>query len=253
MNEINYETRLHDIERFYSLLDEQEIKVRGKRTLANCDGKMIWSKRGVYFFFEIGENRTESGKGPRVVRIGTHALKIGGKQTLWDRLRTHRGLINGRYPGGGNHRGSVFRLHVGTAIIDRDKLTGLSIEKWGVEKNEAKDVRNLEYPIERAVSNHIGKMPFLWVKVDDPAGPDSDRKIIESNAIALLSNFNAITKPIDPPSNNWLGKKAKSEKIRLSGLWNSDHVDKIYDATFLDLLEKYIKKILNLYYKDFIL
>ena len=89
----------------------------GKRTLARSSGRMDWPYRGVYFFFENGEMRSGSGRGPRVVRVGTHGLKIGTKSSLWTRLRTHRGATAS---GRGNHRGSIFRLLVGEALARRE-------------------------------------------------------------------------------------------------------------------------------------
>ena len=79
-------------------------------------------------------------------------------------------------------------------------------------------------------------MPFLWFAIDDVAGPQSDRGVIERNAIALLSNYN---KPaIDPPSTEWLGHHCDRERVRLSGLWNNRHVDEEYDSQFLTLIER---------------
>jgi hypothetical protein len=106
--------RLQGLVTFYSLLDELGNKVGGARTLASCRGRMQWPARGVYFFHETGENRADTGEGSRVVRVGTHALKEGRSTTLWDRLSAHRGKLRS---GGGNHRGSIFRLIVGTALI----------------------------------------------------------------------------------------------------------------------------------------
>jgi hypothetical protein len=37
----------------------------------------------VYFFRESSEDRSDTGEGPRVVRVGTHALKAGARTTLW--------------------------------------------------------------------------------------------------------------------------------------------------------------------------
>jgi len=109
------------VDRSYEILRDLEDRLGGCRRLSECDGKMDWPKRGVYFFFEIGEERT-TGRGLRVVRVGTHALKRGSRPTLWDRLRAHRGTLKGRHAGGGNHRGSIFRLHVGTAILRKKEL-----------------------------------------------------------------------------------------------------------------------------------
>jgi len=55
---------------------------------------------------------TGTSDGNRVVRVGTHGLKTGSTSTLWGRVHQHRDTREG----GGNHRGSVFRLHVGQAL-----------------------------------------------------------------------------------------------------------------------------------------
>ena len=71
--------------RFYEILADLEERVGGKERLADCHGRMGWPKRGVYFFFEDGEERTDSGVGLRVARVGTHALSDRSKATLWNR------------------------------------------------------------------------------------------------------------------------------------------------------------------------
>ncbi len=123
--------RLHDVQRFYALLALLEERWGGKRLLAEAHGGLVWPKRGVYFFFEPFEERTTSGSGLRVTRVGTHGLKAGSRSTLWKRLRQHRGTLRGKYAGGGNHRGSVFRLHVGTALIHKGIWTEEVCGQWG--------------------------------------------------------------------------------------------------------------------------
>ena len=232
--------RLEDLDQFYILLLKLEKILNGKRRLNNCTGKMNWPKKGVYFFFEPQEMRAD-GITSRVVRVGTHALKVKSKSTVWNRLRQHRGNLKGSMSGGGNHRGSVFRLHVGTAIIQRQHLVK-EYSSWGVGSSANKDVREKEYPIEKLVSEYIGKKPFLWLSILDEAGPNSMRGYIERNSIALLSNYGKINtdEAIDPPSKDWLGFDAVSEKIRASGLWNSNHVSEDYSPEFLIRLEDYI-------------
>ena len=83
--------RIEDMARFYRALRGLEERIGGPRRLAQCDGGAGWPERGVYIFFEHGELRNGSGAGPRVVRVGTHALKSGGGASLWSRLRGHRG------------------------------------------------------------------------------------------------------------------------------------------------------------------
>jgi hypothetical protein len=178
--------------------------------------------------------------------VGTHALKSGSKSTLWGRLSQHQGTIGGNHPGGGNHRGSIFRLHVGCALIAKKQLTERGVETWSVGSSAPKDVREAEVWIEKAVSVHIRSMPFLWLEIDDPPGPESIRGYIEKNAIALLSNYPHVGTPkesshcIDPPSAEWIGRWASSNRIASSGLWNSNHVDEDYDPNSLDILESLI-------------
>lgn len=93
--------REEDIRRLYEILKMVEVRQGAIRTLPESASRDC-PLRGVYFFFEPGERRSGSGEGPRVVRVGTHALKPGSKTKLWTRLSQHRGALRS---GGGNHRG----------------------------------------------------------------------------------------------------------------------------------------------------
>lgn len=240
----DFSQRLTDIRHFYDLIEQLEAKCGSKRLLNGCHGKMHWPKRGVYFFFEAGEVRTTSGNGLRVVRVGTHSIdKLDNQQTLWDRLRTHRGPLTGKYANGGNHRASVFRRHVGYAIITRDLVTETA-DKWGQGNSAPEFVRRKEHLIELAVSQHIRTMPFLWLPINDAPGPGSLRNYIERNAIAMLSNYLRCESRIDEPSEYWLGIWAKSDYVRCSGMWNVDHVNENYDPNFLDLMADIIQNIM---------
>ena len=203
--------------------------------MSECDGRMDWPRRGVYFFHEPGEVRREIGTGLRIVRVGTHALITGGEATLWGRLRQHKGRNRSI---GGNHRGSVFRKLLGTALIYRD---GHNYPTWGRGSKASKDIRMAETPLEGIVSEVIGAMPFLWLEIDDEPGPTSMRGYIERNSIALLSNYGK--EHIDPPSNRWLGFFSGSDRIKSSGLWNRDHVNIQYDPTFLDEMGRLVARI----------
>ena len=219
---------------FYELLTQLERKVCGARRLSECNGRMRWPQQGVYFFREAGENRTDTGDCPRVVRVGTHALRAGAGTKLWGRLSQHRGTVN---PLGGNHRGSIFRLIIGAALIERN---GYSYPTWGHGNSAPRETTEGERPLEREVSAVIGAMSFLWLAVNDDPGPYSLRGYIERNAIALLSNYERA--PIDPPSSEWLGHYSDREKVRQSGLWNNNHVDESYDPAFLDTLQQLIER-----------
>lgn len=224
--------RLDHLRRFYASLAKLEERLGGARRLSSCSGRMEWPVRGIYFFMEEGEVHTETGDGPRIVRVGTHALKAGSKTKLWTRLKQHKGTVRS---GGGNHRGSIFRKIVGAALIQKEDL---EYPTWGKGDSAPREIRKREQPLERKVSTMIGDMPYLWLAIEDEPGPDSRRGYIERNAIALLSNFGK--HPIDPPSPSWLGRLCDREKVRNSGLWNSNHVDEDYDPRFLDILKHLI-------------
>ena len=227
--------RVVEINHFYEILQELENRTGGKLELQNCNGKMKWPTRGVYFFFEPGENRDKTSE-PRVVRIGTHALKFNSKTTLWNRLRQHRGSADQR----GNHRGSIFRCHIGTAIINKEKLQN-KFPNWN-NRLASREIRQKETPMEKRVSNYIGKMPFIVLSVNDVNG-SIKRSYIEKNSITLLSNFEKIktSSVVDPPSEDWLGYHCSNGNVKLSGLWNHNHVqhEKVHPE-FLNTLEKRI-------------
>ena len=248
--------RAADTGRFYDLLGRLATRTGGPRVLRDCNGRMDWPRRGVYFFFEPGETRSGSdsslnsdsypgadGRG-RVVRVGTHWLTAGSKSVLWGRLSQHRGDAR---TGRGNHRGSIFRLLVGIALAQRN---GLPLPpSWGVGNSRGAAagrlgsspaaIKDTEESLERLVSRYIGQMPFLWLDVPDEPGPNSRRGFIERNAIALLSSFK--TPAVDQPSPNWLGLNSDRERVRQSGLWNNAHVEQAWHPDFLAEMESRIE------------
>jgi hypothetical protein len=181
--------------------------------------------------WKTGRSGRTSGTGPRIVRAGTHALTKGSGTKLWSRLKQHRG----QKAGGGNHRGSIFRLIVGTAIMTRK---GYDFPSWGHGNNAPAEVRAAEDALECEVSKVICAMPFLWLAIDDEPGAESRCGYIERNAIALLSNLER--EPLDPPSAGWLGHSCNRERVRKSGLRNQNHVDEAYDRAFLDYFDKLV-------------
>jgi hypothetical protein len=98
-------------------------------------------------------------------------------------------------------------------------------------------IQENEFALERAVSEQIRMMPFLWIAVEDEPGRGSLRGYIERNSIALLNNYHR--PPIDPPSNQWLGRYSDRERVTDSGLWNQNHVDEQHDPAFLAILDQY--------------
>jgi hypothetical protein len=171
----------------------------------------------------------------RVVRVGTHALNAGSGTKLWGRLSQHKGA---NQSGGGNHRSSIFRLIVGTALIKR---SGNEHPTWGKGSSAARNIRDQEIDLERAVSATIREMLFLWLAIEDEPGPASLRGFIERNAIALLSNYRR--PPLDAASPFWPGHQCNRERVRESGLWNNNHVDKTMDPMFLETFEQLVNAV----------
>jgi hypothetical protein len=189
-------------------------------------------ERGVYFFLDQAtSNELDQW---RICRVGTHAVSLGSKSTLRARLRAHLGT----HSGSGNHRGSIFRLHVGNALLRRDRH---EISTWGVGSvappalRTSQALRDAEARHEQQVSDYIGRLPVLWLAVTDEASPASERSIIERNAIALLAR-DAQRSAVHP--NGWLGEHSPRSEIRESRLWNLNYVDDDYDPGFLALFER---------------
>jgi hypothetical protein len=227
--------RLDHIRHFYALLDRLAGRAGGLRVLGDSCAAMGWPVRGSYFFFEPGEERHESGSGPRVVRVGAHALKPGSRSTLWGRLRHHCGTKN---PPGGNHRASVFRSLVGSALAKRDPA--LAVPSWAVGSTAPRAVRENERALEASVSETIGRMRVLALAVDDQPGPSSLRAYVVRNTIALLANSSRPA--IDAASPDWLGRECPCPRAAGSGLWNTEpHIDAAAPA-FLEILEFLVER-----------
>jgi hypothetical protein len=224
-----------DLDRFYGLLSTLEKHPAQGHTLGEYSGKSRLPSHGVYFFREPGEYRGQQSGMPRVVRVGTHAVSANSKSTLWKRLRAHRGQKDGR----GNHRGSVFRRHVGFALLLRDRARLGELLTWGDRSARGSAVRVTEDAHEQRVSAYLCAMTVLWVEVPDASGRTSQRRHIERNTIALLSNS---LKPVDAPGTTWLGLHSPHAVIRQSGLWNVNHVEEPYDPDFLELFAQFVMK-----------
>ena len=223
--------------RFYSLLNEitDRFPLRPLGDLLNL-GSNIPTK-GVYFFFERGENSQFSDLG-RVVRIGTHGVQAGSKATIKQRLSNHKGPENGL----GRHRASVYRELIGYAMINQHNLV---FNDWGDRRQKSnRQVIEFERELEKQVSNYIRSLSFTILEINGESSKDNDRAFVEKNSIALLSNYNRNI--IDPASENWLGGYTKREKIIQSGLWNSNYVERLHiDDGFFETMSVHINNMKN--------
>lgn len=177
------------------------------------------AKRGVYVFLDPRELNFLK-DGPRIVRIGTHAVSSESKSTLRNRLRSHLGQADG----GGNHRGSIFRLHVGRALLDSGDLNFYS-ETWGAGQHAIAEIREAEVELEQRVSTYLSELEIFLIPISDEPSKDSLRAHVETQLIALCSeDFHTI----DQSESTWLGRHSPMSTITKSGLWNLRDVAKEY-------------------------
>ena len=154
----NDERRLFELHgRYLTFIRNLRSAQQGGVRLGDASGRLGWPARGVYFFIEDSEC-SENDLKFRVSRIGTHAVSRGSRTTLWDRLSTHRGVNSGL----GSHRSSIFRLHVGRALISRGEHP--PVKSWGVGQSASRELREQEASLERLVSMTIGRMRVLWLE-----------------------------------------------------------------------------------------
>lgn len=230
------------LERFYDLLDQLSAFTGGPHCLGDFTPPPTFPSRGLYFFFEPSEQRSVT-SALRVVRVGTHQVSHGSRSLLWSRLKQHRGSADGS---GGHRGGSIYRYHVGRSIVSRDDSNPVlpptheerlaSIVAWALSRGES-DPARADKLYEAVISTYITRMSFTYVSVGDEPSKRSDRAYLEKNAIALLSTTG---RSIDPPSQEWLGLHSPYAQIRESGMWNKQHVGKVFDRRFLETFETYV-------------
>ncbi len=225
--------RIDEINRFYELLNKLENKIGGKYLLPDCNAQMNWPRKSIYFFFEEGQVRDKK-REKRVVSIGYTKGKEE-RDTLWACLRKHRGTVAGKYAGGGNHRDSNLRLHLGSSLINRDGIDCLS---WGKRFKANAEIRAAEYSLEKMVSQKVNSMPFIWLGLDSRTGTRDFARFMEKNVIALLSNYGKA--PVDGPSSTWLGNYCVNPFVQRSGLWNVEYVSERYTPAFMEEFRKLV-------------
>jgi hypothetical protein len=211
--------RLRDLQRFYSIIESK--RKDGKTFALGALSEQKLPPRGVYVFLD-GHEPNFIGTGPRIVRIGTHAISRGSRSTLRGRLRNHLGLSDG----GGNHRGSIFRLHVGRALLHANN-SAAALETWGSGQDAPREVLAAEAAHERLVTEYLKQLEVFVIPVDDEPSKDSLRAAAEAQLIALLTEGLV---NIDVVQSSWLGHRSPMKLIAKSGLWNVRDVGRRYDA-----------------------
>lgn len=149
---------------------------------------------GVYLVYEEGE--LFEGR-PRIVRIGTHRAQDGLRRRL-------------RYHVGGNKNSSIFRKHLGSAVLKRLGYAGEEIARW--MRQDTRGWRDVEKTITVELET---RFTFSCLRIDNT----SERMGMERRLIASLTCLD-----YSPASDQWIGNLAWSPVVRSCGMWNSQHV-----------------------------
>lgn len=157
---------------------------------------------GIYILFETGE---QAHGVDRIVRVGTHT---GGDQ-LRSRLQQH--FVKE------NKDRSIFRKHIGRAILHRAEDPFLEQWNWDLTTRRAKDDygdlldRHKQAAVEKQVTAYIqASFSFAVFEIVDKL----ERLNLEAKIISTISWCDDCR-----PSNQWLGLHSPEAKIRQSGLW----------------------------------
>lgn len=182
------------LERVYQLLSPLEIC--NHRT-----ERRDLPESGIYLFFEKGEQIALGEISyNRIVRVGTHNQDGNFPQ----RIRQHYGNKSSLQ---GNKNGSVFRLHLGGAIMRRSNPDDPRLSGW--LKHMGPSDPSMEEQVSRQLRENF---TFVWFAVPRK----EDRLSLEEGLIALLAADSR-----NRPSEHWLGKYSANQDIVRTGLWNT--------------------------------
>ena len=181
-------------------------------------------ENGIYFFYENGETWGHGESLLRIVRIGTHT----GHDNLRSRISEHYlpGEYQKRMKFGLDEIApkdrSVFRKHIGRALLSRDGDAYLSL--WNCDwtypkvRKQYRDRRNIEKEksIERKVTDILRqKFFFRFIILGDSK---EERQEFEKRLIATVAQCSFCK-----PSDSWLGNNY--ERLRIRGLWLIDYAE----------------------------
>lgn len=167
---------------------------------------------GIYVIFEKGE--TFHGM-DRITRVGTHT----GEDQLFSRLNQH--FLKE------NKNRSIFRKNIGRSLLHKENNPYSKEWEYDTTSREGKEKYTkllnleLEKELEKRISTYIHEnLSFVVFEVKTK----EERLFWEERIIATLSK--AANQGEIKPSDKWLGDFSPIEKIRKSGLWLVQGLDK---------------------------
>lgn len=182
-------------------------------------------ENGIYFLFEKAE-RAHGGR--RIVRVGTHT----GKDQLRSRLRQHFLMEN--------KDRSIFRKNIGRALLNQAQDKYLAV--WELDLTPAAAKRQYgglvsiakQQELEKLVSRYIREhFTFAVIEIADK----DERLALESKIISTVSSCTDCR-----ASSKWFGQHSPRQKIRESGLWLVNELNKTPLSTDeFKRLERYVR------------
>ena len=177
-------------------------------------------ENGIYFFYEEGETWGHGRSLPRIVKVGT----CTGSNNFRSRIEQHYLLgncqrwmdfdLDRRAP----KDRSVFRKHVGRALLNRDRDAYLSLwnHDWTKreEREQYRNLRNIEKEkrIELAITELLRQHFFFrFIVLEASKGK---RLELEKHLIATAAQCSLCR-----PSPSWLGNFSPDKRIRQNHLW----------------------------------
>lgn len=179
------------------------------------------SKNGIYIIFEKGEHL---GNLDRIVRIGTHT----GNNQLVSRLKQH--FVKE------NKNRSIFRKNIGRCFLNQENRNYLPIWELDITPKKDREIklsminRDYEKQLEERISHYIqSNLSFCTFEINDK----KDRLFWESKIASTLAQSDI------SPSDTWLGNHSTKDKIRTSGLWQVNELNKevLTDDEFNELMK----------------
>lgn len=165
------------------------------------------AQNGIYILFEKNE---QGHGGERIVRIGTHT----GQNNLSQRLTEH--FIKE------NKDRSIFRKNIGRALLNQkgdDYLEVWNLDLTSKEMRESSKHlvdKDFQQQLEQQISEYIQEnFSFSIIEIQDK----KKRLELEKELIGLVSSCGECQS-----SQDWLGNASPIDKIRFSGLWQTQHV-----------------------------
>ena len=176
------------------------------------DKKKEIPSNGIYIIFEKGETFHNM---DRIIRVGTHT----GDNQLFSRLNQH--FLKE------NKNRSIFRKNIGRSLLHKENNPYSKEWEYDTTSREGKEKYakllnlELEKELEKRISTYIHEnLSFVVFEVKTK----EERLFWEERIIATLSK--AANQGEINPSDKWLGNFSPIEKIRKSGLWLVQGLDK---------------------------